>query len=245
MATINVLSIGNSFSQDAQRYIHDLARSEGVSIETVNLCIGGCPLERHFRNMQGDKSDYSLEVNGHTGIGFFSTIKEALLAKSWDYVTVQQASHLSYREESYQPYLAELVKYIRTLCPQAKVLLHQTWAYETGSVRIEKFGFVSYDQMFAEVKHCYGKAAEETKVDGIIPSGTALAYALQKGIASVHRDALHVSLGVGRLILAMTWYGYLTGNSIDSIHFMDLDEEVSEEEYSIAKEAVKLALEAR
>ena len=37
MKTINILSIGNSFSQDAQRYIHDLARSEGVSIETANL----------------------------------------------------------------------------------------------------------------------------------------------------------------------------------------------------------------
>ena len=32
---IQVLSIGNSFSQDAQRYLHDVARSEGVALETV------------------------------------------------------------------------------------------------------------------------------------------------------------------------------------------------------------------
>lgn len=52
---IHVLSIGNSFSQDAQRYLHDLAESKGVDLETVNLMIGGCSLERHFRNLKACK----------------------------------------------------------------------------------------------------------------------------------------------------------------------------------------------
>lgn len=63
--SINILSIGNSFSQDAQRYIHYLAKSEGEDIQTANLFIGGCPLERHFRNMMGDKKEYDLEINGN------------------------------------------------------------------------------------------------------------------------------------------------------------------------------------
>ena len=90
MSKINILSIGNSFSQDAQRYIHDLARSEGVAIETVNLCIGGCPLETHFRNMIGGKQAYSLEVDGHINLGFFTGIKEALLARNWDYIPLNR-----------------------------------------------------------------------------------------------------------------------------------------------------------
>jgi len=242
MKTINILLIGNSFSQDAQRYIHDLARSQGVSIETTNLYIGGCPLELHYRNMLGDKKAYSLEINGHISTGFLTSIKEALLVKSWDYVTIQQASHFSYQEDSYQPYLTELVKYIRLMCPKTKVLLHQTWGYETGSQRILEHGFQTYDEMFAEVKRCYAKSAEEVQADGIIPSGEALGYALQKGIDKVHRDTFHASLGVGRLIIAMTWYGYLTGNSIDSVRYRDLDEAVTDEEYEIAKAAVKMVL---
>lgn len=242
MKTIHILSIGNSFSQDAQRYVHDLARSEGVSIETANLYIGGCPLELHYRNMLGDKKAYSLEINGHISTGFMASIKEALLAKSWDYVTIQQASHFSYQEDSYQPYIVELVKYIRTMCPKAKLLFHQTWGYETGSQRCLEHGFKTYEEMFAEVKRCYAKAAKETHADGIIPCGEALGYALQKGIAKVHRDTFHASLGVGRLILAMTWYGYLTGNSIDSIRFRDLDEAVTDAEYEIVKAAVKMVL---
>ena len=75
--------------------------------------------------------------------------------EDWDYVTVQQASRLSFVESSYQPYLAELVKYIRLMCPQAKVLIHQTWGYESGSERCTICGFQNYEEMFAEVKRCY------------------------------------------------------------------------------------------
>ncbi|MBQ8184200.1 MAG: DUF4886 domain-containing protein [Lachnospiraceae bacterium] len=242
MKTISVLSIGNSFSQDAQRYLHDLAKKEGVSLEAVNLYIGGCSLEHHFRNMLGDKKEYHLEINGHDANGFRTSIKEALLARSWDYVTVQQASHHSYQEWTYQPYMGELVNYIRRMCPQTKVLVHQTWGYESGSQRLMDQGFETYEEMFAEVKGCYQKAAREVQADGILPCGEAFAYALQHGIGKVHRDTFHASMGVGRLILAMVWYGYLTGNPVDSIDFRDLDREVREEEYAIAKEAVKFAL---
>jgi len=242
MKSINVLSIGNSFSQDAHRYIHDLARKEGVSIETVNLYIGNCSLETHYRNMMGDKGAYTLEINGHSETGFFVSFKEALLARSWDYITIQQRSRCSYQEDSFKPYLTELAKYMRVMCPKAKLLIHQTWGYESFSNGAVKNGFQMYDEMFAEVKHCYDKAAKAIQADGIIPSGTAFAYALQNGIKKIHRDTYHASLGVGRLILAMVWYGYLTGNCIDQIDFNDLDEPVTPEEYQIAKAAVKFAL---
>ena len=41
---MDILSLGNSFSQDAQRYLHGIAKAGGASIESFNLCIGGCPL---------------------------------------------------------------------------------------------------------------------------------------------------------------------------------------------------------
>ena len=37
---INILSIGNSFSEDAQRYLHYIAKSEGEDIQNYNLFIG-------------------------------------------------------------------------------------------------------------------------------------------------------------------------------------------------------------
>ncbi len=38
---LKILSIGNSFSQDAQRYLYDISKSNGEEIKNVNLYIGG------------------------------------------------------------------------------------------------------------------------------------------------------------------------------------------------------------
>ena len=37
---MKILSVGNSFSQDAHRWLHHIAGLSGVSMETVNLYIG-------------------------------------------------------------------------------------------------------------------------------------------------------------------------------------------------------------
>ena len=48
---MKVLSIGNSFSMDAQRYLHQLARREGVDLFCMNLYIGGCAQRTHYLNI--------------------------------------------------------------------------------------------------------------------------------------------------------------------------------------------------
>lgn len=239
---IQVLSIGNSFSHDAHRYLHELAWSEGVDMQTVNLYIGGCSLERHFRNMKGDKREYVLEVNGQSAEGFLTGIREALTARSWDIVTLQQASHESYREETYEPYLKELAAYVRENCPKAKLFLQQTWGYESGSERIRQHGFETYDEMFGQVMDCYDRAAEEIGADGILPGGLAFQYALRKGIGRIHRDTFHASLGAGRFLLALVWYGCITGKDISHVRFDRFDERVDEREYRIVTEAAEAAI---
>ena len=51
---MKVLAIGNSFSQDATHYLHKIAASDGVEMKVVNLYIGGCSLEQHWKNIQAD-----------------------------------------------------------------------------------------------------------------------------------------------------------------------------------------------
>ena len=241
MKKINVLSIGNSFSNNAQRYLHNLAKSEGVQIETANLMIGGCSLDRHFRNMVGNKRVYTLEIDGHNAEGFMTSIQEALTARSWDYVTLQQASHLSDQEHTFFPYVNRITDYIRNVCPQAKILIHQTWAYESESPKILERGYRTYDEMFSEVRKCYDKVAEDIKADGILPCGTAFQYALHNGVEKIHSDTFHANAGVGCFILALVWYRCLTGNDISSVKFHNLDVEITEEEYKIALEAAEFA----
>ena len=233
---MNILAIGNSFSQDANRYFYGVAKAAGVKILNANLYIGGCPLDLHYRNMMDDKAEYLLEIMG-ISTGFKVSIKEALLTREWDVVTIQQASPKSPFLHTYTPYVEELAKYIRTYSPKAKLYIHQTWAYEEGSPRVAALGFASRADMFASVKSSYAKAAEFISADGIIPSGEVAERATALGAEKIHRDGSHIGLGIGRYALALTWLEILTGRSAIGNTFRDFDVEVSEEEIEIAQRA--------
>ena len=235
---MNILAIGNSFSQDANRYLHGVARALGKRIFNANLMIGGCPLERHFRNMMADAEEYALEIFGEP-TGFRTSIKKALLSRSWDVVTLQQASHFSAKFDTYTPYIEELARYIRTLCPKAKIYIHETWAYEEGSERLKNNGFDTRAQMFREIKSAYGEAAERIAADGIIPSGEVVERLTELGIEKVHRDTFHINLGVGRYALALIWAKTLLGVEVAACDFSDFDVPVSAEERGIAERAVR------
>lgn len=235
---MNILSIGNSFSQDAQRYLSGIAEADGLKLQCFNLHIGGCSLGRHYRNMLSGTREYELEMNG-TNTRFKVSLQEALLNREWDVITLQQVSKKSNDYSTYQPYLDELVKVIRQYAPKAKIAFHQTWAYEQGSQRLEsEMGYTQWQQMTADIVKASAKAAKAIKADYLIPSGQVFHALLESGVAKVHRDTFHASLGLGRYALGLIWYRSLTGKEITNNTFADFDEEVSAQQIYIAKQCV-------
>ena len=235
---IKVLSIGNSFSQDAQRYLHGIARADGINIRTVNLCIGGCSFDMHFRNMLSKRDVYSLEMNGED-TGFYMSLEQALLSQEWDYITLQQASHFSNNYGTYQPYLNEIASYIRKMCPKAKILIHETWAYEQDSGRLKNMGYTNAEDMLQDIQQAYGSAKTDIGADGIIASGSLFGAILASGISRIHRDTFHASFGLGRYALGLLWYKTITGNSVMNNTFSDFDEVIAEEDIEIVKKCVE------
>lgn len=235
---MKILSIGNSFSQDAHHYLHQLAKEDGEQFKCVNLCIAGCSLRTHYLNMLDNVSAYYLEFNGeNTGVKV--SLSQVLASDDWDVVTLQQASWTSAKEESYFPYIEELANYVKKYCPRAKIYIHQTWAYEDGSERLTKVaGYDSAKAMFLDVQKAYEKAAKAIHADGIIPCGEVMLKALSLGIEKVHRDTLHASLVVGRYLLALTWYKSLTGKDITNNRFDCLDASLSEKDRELVIKAV-------
>ena len=61
---MKILSIGNSFSQDAQKWLHQIAESAGEDWHVVNLYIGGCPLAHHWNNFITQEPVEEMQVNG-------------------------------------------------------------------------------------------------------------------------------------------------------------------------------------
>ena len=235
---MNILSIGNSFSQDAQRYLHRIAKADGFDLNTFNLYMGGCPLSLHYRNMISEERAYMLEMNGES-TGFKVSLKDALLNRDWDVVTIQQVSSKSPYYETFQPYLDKIVEYVRLCVPKAKIAIHQTWAYEQDSHGLNvELGYNNHTDMFRDVKASYEKAAEEINADFVIPSGEVFQSLIESGIEKVHRDTFHASYGIGRYALGLLWYFILSGNDVKNNTFCDFDEEISEKEIIIAKECV-------
>lgn len=219
-----ILAIGNSFSEDATRYLHKIAEADGSASKIANLIIGGCPLEKHFRNLCGNLPAYSFTFNGES-TGLSVSIQTMLLSDNWDYITLQQVSHQAPYYNIYQPYLSEIAKKIRYYQPKAKLIIHQTWAYEENSKRLtEELHYASAAEMYRDIQSAYTKAAQEIHADGIIPSGTLFQKLQESDFSHIHRDTFHASLGLGRYAIGLLWYDLLFGKTVIGNQFRLLDE---------------------
>ncbi|MBE5783655.1 MAG: DUF4886 domain-containing protein [Clostridiales bacterium] len=222
---MKILSIGNSFSVDAQAYLHQLAKAEGENLECHNLYIGGCSLQKHWTNASEDLAEYTYFINGESvytdengEVTRKVTIKELLMAEEWDVVTMQQCSHYSGLYATYQPYLDNLSAYVRQYAPQARQYIHETWAYEIDSTHAH-FPHYGCDQMnmYNRLKDAYAQAAEAIGAP-IIPCGdviqhlrTLKPFDYAHGGLSLCRDGFHMGIPLGRYALACVWYTTLTG----------------------------------
>jgi hypothetical protein len=225
---IKILAIGNSFSQDATAYLHDLAEQGGIPTKVVNLFIGGCSLERHWQNASGDLPEYEYELNGMSGSsGKKVSIKEALLEETWDFITLQQASGYSGVIDSYYPYIKDLHEYVRNYAPESRQLIHETWAYEIDSSHphFELYGH-SQVKMYEALKKAYQEAASDLGLE-LIPSGDLIQalrgtepFNYAKGGPSLCRDGFHLNLTYGRYAAAALWYAVILKGGIDRSNFL-------------------------
>ena len=110
-----------------------------------------------------------------------ANIPDALALDKWDVVTIQQASHFSWRPETFEPFGGSLVEKIRELAPQAKIVVQETWSYPPWDGRLKNFGF-DQAEMYKRLHAAYAAFARKYGFE-VIPVGTAAEF--------VHnRDAL-------------------------------------------------------
>ncbi len=155
MNTIRLLTIGNSFSENAITYLPQLAAADGtVDFDIHRASLGGCTLEKHWNLAEYTRQDsgykpYTLQP----GAGPVN-LQEALAAQPWDFVTLQQASPRSWIRATFEPYLGNLLREIRALAPGAEPLLHQTWAYRSDAGFLADKG-ITQRYMFDRIRENY------------------------------------------------------------------------------------------
>lgn len=236
---MKILSIGNSFSDDAQRYLREIAAHDGVEIETLNLCIPGCSLKTHSERVKDGKCGYFFHYNGDVERGDLISLQDGVAMRKWDIVTIQQVSVESFKEKSFYPYIHEVIAYVREKLPEAKIYVHQTWAYENGSPRsFEITDGKGAEFMLEGIRRAYARARAEIGAEAIIPSGELMELLRVNGASKIYRDTFHASYGLGRYAVGLLWYKLFTGRNVSANTFCQLDEEVSAEDLAIARRCV-------
>ncbi len=177
MKTIRILTIGNSLTENALTHLAGIASgSSGVRLEVGRANLGGCSLEKHwnlavYSERQPSFRPYKADQAGVAKPGMWS-LQEALAAKPWDYVTLQQDSANSFRRETFQPYLDRLCGAIRRLAPQARLLLYQTWAYRADAAFLPAHGLTQED-MYERIRDNFLHFSGALDC-GVIPGGEAI-----------------------------------------------------------------------
>ena len=212
--TLRLLSIGNSFSQDAQEWIYNIAKAAGYEdIIIANLYWGGCSLWQHADNAKkdfggdGQHYEYQMHRSPQEVVTRDKSIKGALEDQEWDYVTLQQVSQDAGMENTFtNGDLDYLIEYVHKYAPQAKVGWHMTWAYQQDSTH---GGFANYNRdqmtMYNAIVHCTRDIAAP-KLDFVFPAGTAIQNLRTSFIGdTLTRDGYHMSYNLGRYVVGLTW----------------------------------------
>ena len=215
---LHVLAIGNSFSQDAiEQNLSELALAGGDTLIIGNAYIPGCQIDLHLKNILSDKAMYSYRkvVNGIKSTRDTTALSTILSDEPWDIISLQQASHVSGKTETYSG-LPELKREVISRMPNkdAEIIWHMTWAYAKDS---DHSGFKNYgnSQKIMNDSIYFAVCSEIPKngISRVVPAGTAIQYA--RGIFGdvLNSDGYHLSK-LGRYVAACTWYEFLTGKSV-------------------------------
>lgn len=173
--TVRLLTVGNSFSMDATKYLDEVTKAAGDVLIHHQAVISGGRLHQHVEKYHKHESDPNDPA------GLYPTkksLKEELTAEPWDFITIQQASIRSHDVSSYRPSARELYDIIKKHAPEATVIIHETWAYRSDDPRffvVDPKPGEPADQkaMYEGLSEAYRTIAAELGVR-IIPVGDAL-----------------------------------------------------------------------
>lgn len=241
--TRRILTIGNSFSDSLRRYFVPVVESADCRLIVGYLNIGGCSLERHWGNVAKEIADPQTPAH------FQTTYLEKLKSEPWDFVSVQQVSHMSWKPESYQPYGDQLINFVKASCPTAKVMVQQTWAYHPAEKRLVGWK-ISQREMYEKLTAAYDLLASRNGL-GVIPTGDAVQLARDTEPGGYHpedpatiftADGFHLNAR-GQYLQACVWFGTLFDEPVSKVTFQP--KELTEADAAFLRDVAQKAIDAR
>jgi hypothetical protein len=174
--TVSLLTIGNSFAENALTYLPQLAEASGNELIEGRANLGGCTVQRHWNHVARYEADPKDPEGSPYSNGKYS-LASLLKQEPWDYITLQQVSFQSHDLATYYPYITNLHEYVSEAAPQAKLFAHQIWAYRVDDPRFvpQNAGKEphTHQVMYEQVRAAYHSIAKTFNLT-ILPSGDAM-----------------------------------------------------------------------
>ncbi len=227
---MDILAIGNSFSEDSTFYLHGILDDLGIENKVVNLYYPGCSFKQHWEHIVKNEKAYVYQENKGTNPHQeekMVSIDEILNSQKWDIIVSHQASHDSGLRETYEPYIIDFYNYLKENQPQAKLYLQETWAYEIDSSH-DKFYLYdsSQEKMFKMLEDNYLYYQRILNVP-LIETGNIIQkirkmapFDYENGGMSLCRDGFHLHYLYGRYLVALMWAKELINLDVRKSNFI-------------------------
>lgn len=246
-ATIRVLAIGNSFSQDAvEQNLYELALAQGDTLIIGNAYIPGCQIDLHVENFETDRPAYSYRkvVDGVKHTTDKTPLSTIINDEPWDIITLQQASHYSGLKSTYAN-LPKLKSFVLDKMPNknAEIVWHATWSYAKDSTHN---GFKNYGNsqaaMSDSIASVVATVIPENGIRRVIPAGVSIDNGRKVFGDVMNSDGYHLS-ELGRYTAACTWCEFLTGKNVEGNPFHP--ENITPAQAASTQQAAHLAIQSR
>lgn len=260
--TLNILAIGNSFTQDTMRFVDEIAESAGYELNIGVLWRGSKTLSDHLNYIQTDEAAYrytiykwdedgeSVEENTSDSL---APASQVLNSVSWDLVFLQQASYdngnpTSFYDEQGNSYLTQLTSLIRQKVdnPELSFAWLMGWAYA------QDYTSTKFQQLYNSDQLTMYNAISDTlqnviwssgEFELIIPVGTAVQNVRMSYIGdNMNRDGLHLNYSIGRYTAGLTVAASI-GIKLKDVTFVPDDSvRISEQHIPMLRQAVNAAV---
>lgn len=207
--TLRILAIGNSYTEDGTAYIQEIMDDLGISPDrycVYTLVHSAATLQYWWEEMEGNAFCDANRVAGNLKVESNDRTMRSFISQPWDVVVVQQYSGDAIDYKTFNPYLRQIITFVRQYCsnPHVAFAWQMVHSYMSGFAAL----YSSSINRWRMLAYATAQMMVYDGIDIIIPTGTAIQLARNTSLnnpTELTRDGTHLGYGVARYIAACSW----------------------------------------
>ncbi len=203
---ITILGIGNSFTQDCYAYLPYLLQEMYPKAEVVVgiIYIDSGSLQDHVSRIDNNEDIVYEKWTSSVGkwVDYRTSHRNVILDEDWQYITLQQSSRLCTDEESYNPYVYEIIKYIYNNIRKSSKI---GWLFTQARDKDKS----ASDELFYNMSGIIQDLFRRKSIEFVVPCGAAIQNARQTYMKDISgggnllcSDFLHLQEGIPCLLVS-------------------------------------------